>query len=61
MSSTEGTTATVKDNRSGHTESDNPDSELMTLLEEFSSLAGDEWPSRTTLPLNSERLNLYKW
>ena len=61
MSSTEETTAAVEDNQSGERESDNPDSELTMPLEEFSPLAGDEWPSGTTLPLNSKRLNLYKW
>ena len=53
MSSTEGTTAAVKDGRSEERESDNLYSELTTSLE-FSPLAGDEWSSGTTLPLNSK-------
>ena len=62
MSSTEETTATVEDDgRPADRERDNPNSESTTLLDDFMPLAGDEWPTRITLPLNFKRLNLHKW
>ena len=62
MSLTEETTAaTEDDDRPADREWDNPNSELMTLPEDFTPLARDKWPTRMTLPLNSKQLNLHKW
>ena len=60
MSLTAETTAAVEEDRPGEGESDNPDSDL-TISLGSSPLTGEEWPSGTTLPLNSKRLNLNKW
>ena len=62
MSSIEKTIAAIEDNdRPEDRESDNLDNESITSPEDFTPLAGDEWPTGMTLPLNSKRLNLNKW
>ena len=59
MSSPEQSTDAVGEEQSGEIENDSL--ALALLSEEPLSLVDDEWPTGTTLPLNSKCLNLSKW